>query len=154
MFNFFKKDFDIYSPIIGRVVTLEKVSDKAFSEKLLGDGVVFEFELDVIYSPCNGKIIMIAPTKHALGIELPSHAEFLIHIGLDTVNLCGEGFTLLVNEGDSIRRGQALVKINQHFFKKSKVKLITQMIITSADFKVEKVIADSVDLDTIVMKIY
>lgn len=152
MFHFFKKKFDIYSPVVGKVITLEEVPDKMFSEKLLGDGMAFEFQSNTIYAPCDGKVIMVAPTKHALGIKLPNKSELMIHIGLNTVNFGGKGFTVLVNSGEKIRRGQELVEIDRQFFNEQGINLVTPMIVTSGEFKIEHQPADSVDLDTVVME--
>lgn len=101
MFNFMKKKEKtetIGSPAKGRTILLNKVNDKMFADKLLGDGIAFILEDDVLKAPCNGSVSMIAATKHAFGITSTSGTEILIHIGLDTVNLNGEGFEVLVEQ--------------------------------------------------------
>lgn len=152
MFKFFKKKVEVYSPVFGRAVSLEEVPDKMFSDKLLGDGIAFEFQGNTICAPCDGEVMMIAPTKHALGLKLSNKAELMIHIGLDTVNFGGEGFELLVSKGEKVKKGQELVKIDREFFNEQSVNLITPMIITSKEFELEHSSVDSVNIDTVVLK--
>ena len=105
MFGFLKnkKIYEIYAPADGKVSPLEEVNDKVFSEKLMGDGVAFRFSGDTLYSPCDGKVSMIFPTKHAIGFVCDNGAELLLHIGFNTVELNGEGFTCLVTAGERIK---------------------------------------------------
>lgn len=146
MFERKSKDSSLYAIAEGRLVNIEDVPDPMFAQKLLGDGIAFDFSGDVIYAPCDGVVIMIAATKHAIGIKADNGAEILIHIGLDTVNFSGQGFTLLVKEQQKVKRGQALVKVDQPFFKENNVNLITPMIITSQNYRIETIEAMEVDL--------
>lgn len=153
MFKFMKKSIDLYAPVIGRSVDLKMVPDKMFANKMLGDGIAFIFETSVVYAPCNGEITMIASTKHALGIQTSNGTEIMIHIGIDTVNYGGEGFEVLVNAHDKVKRGQALVKLNLQFFKEKDVNLITPMIIVSKNSKLHLEKSGEVTLDTLVMNV-
>lgn len=94
--NLFKKKKDeyLYVPVKGQLIKLEDVKDAMFSKKMLGDGFALIPADHVICSPCDGKIVMIAPTYHAFGVTTEKGAEILVHVGLDTVNLNGEGFTV------------------------------------------------------------
>lgn len=140
MFDIFQKTNLLYSPVIGKMLSLEEVPDKMFSNKLLGDGVAFELYENNIYAPCNCEVIMIANTKHAIGLKVSKKHEIIIHIGLDTVNYNGKGFELFVKEGEKVKKGQLLIRVNLDFFSSKQVNLITPMIITSKDsqFKIIK----------------
>lgn len=134
MFSFFKKnnkDIKLLAPVTGQVIALENVPDKVFASKIMGDGVAFKFDGDTIFSPCDGKISMIAETSHAFGLELNNKAEILIHIGLDTVNLGGKGFTVLVSEGDKVKTGTPIIKIDRQVMTENNIDLTTPMVITN-----------------------
>ena len=91
----------ILSPVNGYVKDIEESSDPSFSQKMLGDGVCIEPKDKHIYSPVKGKVAMVFPTKHALGIKCDD-LEFMLHLGVDTVELQGEGFECFVKAGDQI----------------------------------------------------
>lgn len=104
-----KKKVDILAPITGEFLPLEKVPDQVFSQKMMGDGFAVLPEEGEVVSPVEGKVINLFPTKHALGLETSAGLEILIHIGIDTVELKGEGFTTHVSEGDKVKVGQKLL---------------------------------------------
>lgn len=104
MFKMFKKK-SIKSPISGKVIELSKIQDGVFSQKIMGEGVAIDSTGDIVYAPINGKIVVVAETKHAFVIELENGMELLIHVGLDTVNLKGEGFEVLVSMGEQVKGG-------------------------------------------------
>lgn len=135
MFKIFKKKEPIilYAPVTGTSIALENVPDPVFAEKMMGDGIAFIPESDTICAPCDGKVTMIANTLHAIGITAENGAEILIHIGLDTVNLNGKGFTSLVNVGDKIKLGTPLVKIDMAFMKEHEMVLTTPMVVTNTN---------------------
>ena len=161
MFNFFKKNemknakktAEIYSIVEGQMISIEDVPDNMFANRLLGDGVAFDFATDTIYAPCEGEVLMIAETKHAIGIKTVNNAEILIHIGMDTVNCGGEGFTLLVKEGQRVKPRQAIVKVDRQFFDKQGISLLTPMIVTTQEYQLEIEEACKVNLNSLVMKI-
>ena len=93
----------VFAPIDGAVVPLEQVPDPVFSERMLGDGVALDPAGDTIYAPIDGKIINFNKALHALVIA-QNGIEILIHVGLETVSLKGEGFTPLVKEGETVDR--------------------------------------------------
>ena len=139
MFNLFKKvvESELYSPVKGKMIPLSEVNDPVFSEKMMGDGCAFVFDGDTIYAPCKGEIILIANTRHAIGIKAENGAEILIHIGLDTVNLNGKGFEVLVKEHDEVKAHDPLVRLDRAFMKENKVDLTMPMVITSSDYVIE-----------------
>lgn len=142
MFNLFRKknlDNNLYSPVDGYCIDIDKVKDKVFATKMMGDGVAFVLESDTICAPCDGKIIMIAETKHAIAIKADNGAEILIHVGLDTVNLQGEGFELLIQQDSAVKKGTPILKVDRNLILEKNMDLTTPMIITnSTDFKLSK----------------
>ncbi|MDO6658490.1 MULTISPECIES: PTS glucose transporter subunit IIA [Bacillaceae] len=123
----------IYAPLNGDVVELEKVPDPTFSQKMMGDGVAIEPKDGKVVSPVNGKVIQFFHTKHAVGIESESGLEILIHVGLETVNMGGEGFEGHVKEGDKVKVGDPLITVDLDLVKEKAASTITPVIITNAD---------------------
>lgn len=99
---FKKKGVDLLAPLNGTIIPLEEVPDPVFSQKMMGEGVAIQPTGGHVYAPFSGEIIMITPTKHAIAIRSKSGVEVLIHIGLETVSLKGEGFKLAVKEGEHV----------------------------------------------------
>ncbi len=94
----------------GRVIPLSDVPDEVFSQGVMGGGVAFEPTGDTIYAPADAEItVVMADTKHACGLRMNDGTELLIHVGVDTVDMGGDGFTLHVSEGDKVHRGDALI---------------------------------------------
>ena len=113
MFNFFKKSkFEVVSPAKGTLKDLAQVPDEAFSAKLLGDGFFVEPTNGDVYSPVEGEVAMIFPTLHAVGLKCSNGIEVLVHIGVDTVNLKGEGFQAFVVQGQKVKAGELLIKFD------------------------------------------
>lgn len=133
MFNLFKKKepVTLYSPVSGKSIPIEEVPDKVFASKMMGDGVAFQFDGNTVYAPCDATISMIANTLHAIGLKLNNGAEVLIHIGLDTVNLNGKGFTKLVNQSDKVKRGTPLIEIDRSIMEANGIDLTMPMVITN-----------------------
>lgn len=152
MFEIFKKNDVLYSPVKGTMIPLTEVPDPMFSQKLMGDGVAFEMDEGIIYAPCYCEVMMIATTKHAIGLRVSKKHEIMIHIGLDTVNFNGEGFELLVDQGDKVKKGQPLVKVNLKFFSEHHINMITPMIITSKQSQFEIYAHEVVDENCQVIK--
>lgn len=136
MRNIFKKKkavFVVASPVNGECIQLEEVADAVFNTKMLGEGVAFKLADSFIYAPCDGVITLITSTKHAFGILSDNGAELLVHVGLDTVNLNGKGFRVLVNQGDRVRKGMAVIEVDNDFMKKQQIDLTTPLVITNSD---------------------
>ena len=121
----------IYAPITGEVVDLTKVPDQVFSEKLMGDGVAIIPSIGQVVAPFDGVVKMDFPTKHALGLENEQGLEMLIHFGLETVALNGEGFTLHVKPGDTIKKGDVLMDVDLDYIRKNAKSDITPIIFTN-----------------------
>lgn len=115
----------------GEVIELCNVSDEVFSKGVMGDGVAFEPTGNTIVSPVNATVsLVMSDSKHALGLTLDNGIELLIHVGIDTVDMNGDGFTMFVNEGDKITTGQPLIKFSKDKIIKAGHKATTMLIIT------------------------
>ena len=117
----------------GEVIELYNVSDEVFSKGVMGDGVAFEPTGNTIVSPVNATVsLVMSDSKHALGLTLDNGIELLIHVGIDTVDMNGDGFTMFVNEGDKITTGQPLIKFSKDKIIKAGHKATTMLIITES----------------------
>ena len=117
----------------GRVLPISQVPDITFAQKLLGDGVGFSYEEPVIYSPCDGEIILVAQTNHAIGLRAENGAEIMIHVGMDTVNLKGRGLHPLVRLHKNVKAGDPLLEIDRGVMRENGINLITPMILTNGE---------------------
>lgn len=139
--NLFKKDnkdfkdegIVILNPVDGEVVTLDKVPDEVFSQKMLGDGFAVKPSGEKVYAPVAGEVKVLFPTLHAIAIETKEGIEILVHIGIDTVELKGEGFEAHVKIGDQINAGDLLVSFNKKIIEDGGKDTITPVIITNMD---------------------
>lgn len=121
----------VAAPIKGKLIPITEVPDKVFAEKMMGDGFAIAPTEGLVVSPVSGKIINVFPTKHAIGILAHSGHEILIHIGIDTVKMNGEGFEVFVQEGDEIEQGQKLVTMNLALIKEKASSTITPIVFTN-----------------------
>lgn len=128
-----ENNLTIYAPIDGELVQLEEVPDPVFSEKMMGDGVALKPANGTVVSPVKGEVIQVFPTKHAVGIRAENGAEILIHIGLETVHLKGEGFTAHVQEGDTINIGDKLIHFDFDIIQEKASSTISPVLITNTD---------------------
>lgn len=124
---------ELASVMTGEVKTITEAPDPAFAQKLLGDGFVIFPTSGEVVAPFDGKVTMIYPTKHAIGLTSNSGLEVLIHIGLDTVNLEGQGFELLVQVDDKVKSGQQILKVDLDFIKSKEMETATPVVITNLD---------------------
>lgn len=134
MFGLFKKkeaDNHLYAPVSGQWLALKDVKDEVFSSGMLGEGMAFLPEDDIICSPCDGQIVMVADTKHAFAVKADNGAEILVHVGMDTVNLNGEGLKLLMESGSRVKKGDGILKIDQSFMQSRGIDLTTPMIVAN-----------------------
>ncbi len=123
----------IASPLDGAAVALSEVPDPVFGGGVMGPGVAIEPTGDTVYSPGAGVVVAAQPTGHAFGLQLDNGAEVLIHVGIDTVNLKGEGFDVKVKSGDRIELGTPLVTFDRAIIEKAGYPLITPVIVLNAD---------------------
>ncbi len=120
----------ISSPMNGLVRKIEEAPDEAFSEKMMGDGVIIEPTDGVVYAPEDGTVTMIFDTKHAVGFETDSGIELLIHVGIDTVNLGGKGFNPIVKVGQHLKKGEVLMNFDLEQIRSTAKAMSTPVICT------------------------
>lgn len=137
MFKFFNKkqktDLKLVAPVTGTAIDLSKVPDPVFAQKMAGDGIAIDLTGETIIAPADGTLTLVFKTKHAFAMTLDNGIELLVHIGIDTVSLDGEGFEQLASEGDIIKAGTPIIKINKDFILEKGFSLITPVLITNPD---------------------
>ncbi|WP_010234947.1 glucose-specific PTS transporter subunit IIBC [Clostridium arbusti] len=121
----------IVSPLDGKIVSITEVPDEVFSQKMMGDGFAIEPSNGELVSPVNGTVTTLFPTKHAVGITAEDGLELLVHFGMDTVNLKGEGFTALVEQGAKVKVGQTILKVNIDEVRTKVPSIITPVVFTN-----------------------
>lgn len=119
------------SPIQGKILPIEEVPDQVFSQRMMGDGFAILPSEGTVVSPVDGQVVTVFPTKHAIGLQSDLGREILIHFGIDTVKLKGEGFETLVKEGDRVSKGQPLLRVNLDVIREKVPSLITPIVFTN-----------------------
>ena len=122
---------DFAMPVEGKIVPLSEVPDDAFAKEMMGPGFGIIPSGNIVHSPVDGRLVTVFPTKHALGIETDTGVEILIHVGLDTVKLKGEGFESLVEQGQLVQRGDALLKLDLAYLEANAPSIITPVVFTN-----------------------
>lgn len=146
MFGFFKKkkkdepttetknnNLKLVAPITGRSIPLSEVPDPVFAQKMAGDGLAIDPTGDVAVAPADGELTLVFNTKHAFALTTDNGAELLVHIGLETVSLNGEGFEQLVEQGTKVKAGTPIIKFDREFIKSKGLPLVTPVLITNPD---------------------
>lgn len=123
------KVLSVIAPLSGKVVALEQVPDPVFAEKALGEGAAIIPESGKIYSPVDGEVASVAATQHAFGFSSTDGLDVLVHVGLETVALNGEGFTVHVKEGDKVKAGDLVAEVDLKFLDSKNINPITPVII-------------------------
>lgn len=154
---FGKKDPNVViaAPIKGKVVSLNEVPDPVFSDKMMGDGVAIQPEEGMVYAPIDGEVAQMFHTGHAVGIRTKEGVEVLIHIGLETVSLEGEGFTTKVEQGDRVKTGQPLIQFSLDTVKEKAKSTITPVVVTNMDLvdSLAPKLSEQVDVEEPVMEV-
>lgn len=136
-------DNEILSPLAGKSIALEDVPDPTFAEGILGLGAAVEPSEGKITAPADGTVGTLFDTHHVIGLNLDNGAELLIHIGINTVELNGEGFTAHVSEGDRVKKGQTLITFDKELIASKGYKTVTPVIVTNPDeYSAVKRVAD------------
>lgn len=125
--------FDFSSPITGEILPISDVPDQMFSAKMVGDGFAIKPSDGKVVSPVNGKVVTLFPTKHAIGLVADNGTEILIHIGIDTVHLKGEGFTAKIEQGDLVEQGQVLMEVDLEYVEKNAASIVTPIVFTNLE---------------------
>lgn len=123
----------LVAPLSGRLVPIEQVPDPVFAQKMVGDGVSIDPTSQTLCAPCDGEVIQLHPSHHALTIKTAEGLEVLMHIGLDTVTLRGEGFTPHVKVGDRVHAGEPLIGFDADYIATHARSLLTQIVITNSE---------------------
>lgn len=126
-------DVSLIAPLSGRLVPIEQVPDPVFAEKMVGDGISIDPTSQILLSPCDGEVIQLHPSCHAVTVKTAAGLEVLMHIGLETVALRGEGFKPRVKMGDRVRVGDPLIEFDPDYVALHAKSLLTQIVITNSD---------------------
>ena len=141
MFGLFKKKKEenndntlkLVAPVNGKSVPLSEVPDPVFAQKMAGDGLAMDPADDIIVAPADGELTLVFNTKHAFAMTLDNGIELLVHIGIETVSLNGEGFEQLAEAGTKVKAGTPIIKVDREFVKSKNLPLITPVLITNPD---------------------
>lgn len=128
-----EEDLGIYAPVKGKTAAMESIPDETFSSGVLGKGLGIWPEAGTVFAPFDGEILQAADTGHALGIVSTEGIELLIHVGIDTVEMNGAGFSVNVKEGDSVKAGQKLLTFDRKAIEKAGHPDIVVIMVTNAD---------------------
>ncbi|SEJ33829.1 phosphoenolpyruvate--protein phosphotransferase [Pseudomonas sp. NFR16] len=127
------KQMTLSAPFSGAVITLTQIPDPVFANGAMGDGVAIDPLDDVLHAPCAGVIINVARTRHAINLRADNGSEWLLHVGIDSVELEGEGFQALVKEGQRVTEGQPLLRIDLDYVARHSRTLISPLILLNSD---------------------
>ena len=131
MFGFLKRKVrEIKAPVDGEVVALESVNDEVFSQKMAGDGVAVIPMSNMFTAPIDGVVTKIFSTNHAYSIKSEKDLEVMVHIGLDTVALDGEGFERLASEGNVVKAGDAIIRVDLEHIRAHAKDIVTPIVIS------------------------
>lgn len=128
-----KKEIEILAPVSGELLNISDVPDEAFSQKMMGDGFAVKSYDGIVVSPVDAEVQLVFETKHAIGLKTETGLEILIHFGIDTVNLNGEGFDVLVKAGDKVKAGDELMKVDIEFIKANATSDIAPIVFTNLE---------------------
>lgn len=143
------------TPIVGKYIKLEDVPDEAFSTRQVGDGIAIDPTDPIVYAPDDGVVEFVFPTKHAIGFRCDNGLALLIHLGINTVELKGQGFESFVKEGDRVTMGTALIKMDLDFLRKNVKSMASPVLITELpeDKKIEIVADEIIDPNESIIRV-
>ena len=124
---------DVYAPVSGEIVPIEKVPDVVFAEKIVGDGLAINPKGKQIVAPIDGTIGKIFETNHAFSIESPQGLELFVHFGVGTVELRGNGFTRLAEEGQEVKMGDPILEFDLTYLKDQVESLLTPVVLANME---------------------
>ncbi|HEM5136779.1 PTS transporter subunit EIIC [Streptococcus suis] len=122
---------NVFSPLSGQILPLEKVNDATFSKKMLGEGVAIIPKDGKVYAPFDGAVTSLFPTKHAIGLTSDEGVELLIHFGLETVELKGRGFVSHVSDGEKVEKGQLMLEVDVEMLVAEGYDIVTPVVVTN-----------------------
>lgn len=133
MLKLFNKQYQLLTPADGETFDLSLMPDPVFAQKMAGDGVAINTSGDIFVAPADGELTLILNTNHAYGMKLDNGMEVLVHIGVDTVELGGQGFTRLIEPDQHVKAGTPIIKIDREFLLENEYCLHTPILITNMD---------------------
>lgn len=133
LFSRKKRTINLLAPVSGDLIAIEKVDDEVFSSKALGEGFAIKPTNGDVYSPIEGTVTSVFPTKHAISLKTKDKLEVLVHLGIDTVELNGKGFETFVQEGDTVTESTKLVNVDLDYLVKEKKASDVMVIFTNLD---------------------
>ena len=132
--NLFKgNSVEICAPVSGQIHPISEVNDPTFAEEMVGKGIAILPSEGKFYAPCDGQLVALFPTGHAFCMLSSDGAEVLVHIGLDTVKLKGEHFTIHATQGQTVKKGDLIVEADLEGIKNSGYDIITPVIVSNPD---------------------
>ncbi|CUV65959.1 PTS system, IIA component [Sulfurovum sp. enrichment culture clone C5] len=138
MFGWLKsKKISIFAPVDGEMVDLDNVPDEVFSARMAGEGMAIKPTSDIFTSPVNGTVSKIFDTNHAYVVK-NGELEVIVHIGIDTVNLKGEGFTRIASVGDKVKVGDPIIKVDLPFLEANAKSTITPIVVNSSKISIKE----------------
>ena len=147
------KILNLYSPLKGKIIDLSNVPDEAFAQEMLGDGIAVDPEENFIYAPTDATVKTLHKCLHAVVLEKDGF-EILIHIGVDSVSLKGQGFKTFIAEGDRVKQGQKLIEFDRDFLKKYTTSNVVMMVIANpTDVDLKKEVTGEVDTQTKILEV-
>lgn len=127
-----KNEIQVFAPIKGKVVKLEDLPDPVFSAGMMGDGLGIEASENIVKAPFEGEVVTLFPTNHAIGLVNSDGVEVLIHVGINTVEMDGEGFIAHVSQGDKVKQGDLLLEFDAELIREKGYASVTPIIITNS----------------------
>src|SRR5215469_7401407 len=123
----------ILSPLSGQIWPLERVPDPVFAQKMVGDGLSIDPTDALLVAPCDGEVVSLHAAGHAVTLRTPQGLELLMHVGIDTVTLKGEGFIPRVKPGDKVQAGAPLIQFDLDFLATHAKSLLTQIVVANSE---------------------
>ena len=153
MLGLFKKAIKIYAPMNGNVVDITEIDDPVFSQKMVGDGVAIIPESMDVLAPMDGEITQFFETGHAFSIK-NGDTEILVHVGMDTVELKGGGFTKIKKVGDTVKHGDVILKVDLQKIKENGKKIDTPIVVMDAENReIKKITGAATAGETVIMEV-
>ncbi|MBX8937048.1 PTS glucose transporter subunit IIA [Enterococcus gilvus] len=148
MFNFGEKE--IYTPVDGELIMIDQVNDPVFATKAMGDGFAIKPTNGNFFAPIKGKVTSIFPTKHAISLVTKDGLEVLLHIGIDTVDLKGQGFNLLVEEGELVNKNTQIAEVDLNYLEEKGKETTTMIVFTNLNNQSLKIETGDFDAQSLV----
>ncbi|WP_169734415.1 PTS sugar transporter subunit IIA [Deefgea rivuli] len=123
----------LFAPVTGEVVAIEDVPDAAFASKAVGEGVGIRPTGKLVVAPCDGELVKIFNTNHAFALVTDSGAELIVHIGIETVKLGGQGFTRLAQQGSRVKAGDPVLELDLDYLAANAASIISPVVLSNAD---------------------